>query len=66
VTVAADASAAAEIAAALPRSRVLKAFNTTIAATLASGNVGPLRTTVLIAGDDTDAKALLAGNHHNR
>ena len=61
MTVAADASAAAEIAAALPRSRVLKAFNTTIAATLASGNVGPLRTTVLIAGDDTDAKALLAG-----
>jgi predicted dinucleotide-binding enzyme len=61
VTVAADASAAAEIAAALPRSRVLKAFNTPIAATLASGNVGPLRTTVLIAGDDTDAKALLAG-----
>src|SRR3954454_22193125 len=33
----ADSSAAAEIAAALPRSRVVKAFNTTFAATLASG-----------------------------
>jgi predicted dinucleotide-binding enzyme len=61
LTVAADSSAAAEIAAALPQSRVLKAFNTTFAATLASGTVGPLPTTVLIAGDDTDAKALLAG-----
>ena len=61
LTVPADASAAAEIAAALPQSRVLKAFNTNFAATLASGNVGPLPTTVLIAGDDTDAKASLAG-----
>jgi predicted dinucleotide-binding enzyme len=61
LTVPADASAATEIAAALPRSRVLKAFNTTFAATLASGNVGPLPTTVLIAGDHTDAKTLLAG-----
>src|SRR3954462_5080601 len=56
-----DSSAAAEIAAALPESRVLKAFNTTFAGTLAAGTVGPLPTTVLIAGDDTDAKALLAG-----
>ena len=61
LTVPADGSAAAEIAAALPQSRVLKAFNTTFAATLASGNVGPLPTTVLIAGDDADAKTLLAG-----
>jgi NADPH-dependent F420 reductase len=61
LTVPADSSAAAEIAAALPQSRVLKAFNTTFAATLASGVVGPLPTTVPIAGDDADAKALLAG-----
>jgi 8-hydroxy-5-deazaflavin:NADPH oxidoreductase len=61
LTVPADGSAAAEIAAALPQSRVLKAFNTTFAGTLAAGNVGPLPTTVLIAGDDADAKALLAG-----
>jgi predicted dinucleotide-binding enzyme len=53
-------SAAAEIAAALPASRVLKAFNTTFAGTLVSQNVGPLTTTVLIAGDDADAKAALA------
>jgi 8-hydroxy-5-deazaflavin:NADPH oxidoreductase len=56
-----DSSATAAIAAVLPRSRVLKAFNTTFAATLAAGKVGPLTTTVLIAGDDADAKALLAG-----
>ena len=61
LTVQADGSAAAEIAAALPNSRVLKAFNTTFAGTLAAGTVGPLPTTVLIAGDDADAKALLAG-----
>ena len=60
LTVPADSSATAEIASALPDSRVLKAFNTTFAATLASGSVGPLTTTVLIAGDDTDAKADLA------
>ena len=61
LTVPADSSATAEIAAALPSSRVLKAFNTTFAATLASGKVGGETTTVLIAGDDADAKALLVG-----
>jgi 8-hydroxy-5-deazaflavin:NADPH oxidoreductase len=62
LVVPADGSAAAEIAAALPQSRVVKAFNTTFAATLASGTVGGQQpTTVLIAGDDADAKSLLAG-----
>ena len=56
-----DSSAAAEIAAELPSSRVLKAFNTNFAATLGSGKVGGETTTVLIAGDDADAKTLLAG-----
>ena len=60
LVVPADGSAAAEIAAALPQSRVVKAFNTTFAATLASGTVGDLTTTVLIAGDDGDAKSTLA------
>jgi predicted dinucleotide-binding enzyme len=60
-TVAADSSATAEIAAALPGSRVLKAFNTTFADTLSTGKIGDLTTTVLIAGDDADAKAELAG-----
>ena len=55
-----DSSAAAVISAALPQSRVLKAFNTTFAGTLAAGTVGPLPTTVLIAGDDADAKSVLA------
>ena len=53
-------SAAAQIQAALPHSHVLKAFNTTFAATLSSGTVGPVPTTVLIAGDDQDAKTTLA------
>jgi len=61
LVVPADSSAAAEIAAALPSSQVLKAFNTTFAATLSAGTVGPLPTTVLIAGDDADAKSALAG-----
>ena len=61
LVVPADGSAAGELAALLPSSTVLKAFNTTFAATLASGTVGDLTTTVQIAGDDADAKALLAG-----
>ena len=61
LTVPSDSSATAEIAAALPQSNVLKAFNTTFAATLAAGTVGSLTTTVLIAGDDADAKSTLAG-----
>jgi hypothetical protein len=56
----ADSSAAAEIAAALPHSAVLKAFNTNFAATLAAGTTGEASATVLIAGDNTQAKALLA------
>jgi NADPH-dependent F420 reductase len=55
-----DGSAAAEIAAALPSSRVVKAFNTNFAATLASGTVGDQATTVLVAGDDADAKSRVA------
>lgn len=61
LTVPSDSSAAAEIAAKLPGSRVVKAFNTTFAGTLAAGEVGDLTTTVLIAGDDADAKSTLAG-----
>jgi 8-hydroxy-5-deazaflavin:NADPH oxidoreductase len=61
LVVPADGSAAAEIAAALPQARVVKAFNTTFAATLVSGTVGEQPTTVLIAGDDADATSLLAG-----
>jgi NADPH-dependent F420 reductase len=60
LVVPADSSAAAELAAALPSSRVLKAFNTTFAGTLSAGTVGGQPTTVLIAGDDAEAKARLA------
>ncbi len=60
LTVPADSSAAAELAEALPQSKVLKAFNTNFAATLTSGTVGGQPTTVLIAGDDAEAKSQLA------
>lgn len=59
LTVPSNSSAAAELAAALPSSRVLKAFNTDFAATLTSGAVGDNPTTILIAGDDAEAKAIL-------
>ena len=61
LVVPADSSAAAVIADKLPGARVLKAFNTNFAATLATGVVGDDPVTVLVAGDDQDAKdALLA------
>ena len=60
LTVPPDSSAAAELAERLPGAKVLKAFNTNFAATLPSGTVGGETTTVLIAGDDADAKAELA------
>jgi len=59
LVVPADGSAAAELQALLPESRVLKAFNTTFAATLVSGTVGGSKTTVLVAGDDAAAKQSL-------
>ncbi|MEN0128009.1 MAG: NAD(P)-binding domain-containing protein [Brevundimonas sp.] len=53
-------SAAAVVAAAVPEASVLKAFNTNFASTLATGTAGAEPTTVLVAGDDADAKAALA------
>jgi len=60
LVVPADGSAADVLAAALPDSHVVKAFNTNFAGTLATGQVGELPTTVLIAGDNAGAKATLA------
>ncbi|GAA5030842.1 NADPH-dependent F420 reductase [Microbacterium fluvii] len=59
LVVPAGSSAAAELQALLPESHVLKAFNTNFAATLVAGTVGAATTTVLVAGDDADAKAAL-------
>lgn len=61
LVVSADSSATAELAAKLPQSSVLKAFNTTFAGTLVSGVVGDSGqiTTVLVAGDDPEAKGAL-------
>ena len=52
-------SAAAQLQQLLPAAKVVKAFNTNFAASLASGTVGGAPTTVLAAGDDVDAKASL-------
>lgn len=60
LVVAPDSSATAELASAVPQAKWLKAFNTTFAGTLASGKIGDLTTTVLIAGDDAQAKEQLA------
>lgn len=57
LVVPAGSSAAAELQTALPEAKVLKAFNTNFAATLVSGLEGDATTTVLVAGDDADAKA---------
>ncbi len=56
LTVPADSSAAAELQSRVPAAKVVKAFNTNFAATLATGQVGQHPTTVLVAGDDADAK----------
>lgn len=60
LVVPADSSAAALIAAILPKSKVVKAFNTTFAATLSSKTVANKeQTTVLLASDHLDAKELI-------
>lgn len=59
LTVPSDGSAAADLAAKLPTARVVKAFNTNFASTLSTGALGGSTTTVLVAGDDVDAKNAL-------
>ncbi len=49
-------SAAEELANLLPKSRVVKAFNTNFAGTLVVGAVDGHKLDVLVAGDDADAK----------
>jgi predicted dinucleotide-binding enzyme len=57
LVVPADSSAAQEIQKKLPETVVVKAFNTTFAATLASGLVGGKEPTiVLVASDDAEDK----------
>lgn len=60
LVVPAGSSATAEIQAKLPNAQVVKAFNTTFAATLAAKTIGALPTTVLLAGDSSEAKSALA------
>src|SRR5215207_4111335 len=58
----ADSSAAEEIAKAAPAgASVVKAFNTTFAGTLVSGQVAGQPLDVLIAGDDENAKQIVSG-----
>jgi len=57
----ADSSAAEELARSAPGARFVKAFNTTFAGTLSEGQVAGEPLDVFIAGDDSDAKATVAG-----
>jgi predicted dinucleotide-binding enzyme len=57
LVVPADGSAAQELAALAPDARFVKAFNTTFARTLETGEVAGQTLDVLIAGDDAEAKA---------
>src|SRR5829696_8208042 len=54
-----ESSSAAELATSLPSSQVIKAFNTVFAGTLSAKKVGPITTTVLEAGDSSNAKVAL-------
>ena len=56
LSVAPGTSAAEALAAALPKSKVVKAFNTTFAGPLANGAAAGQKLDVLIAGNDDDAK----------
>lgn len=61
LVVPADSSAAQEVAEQLPDANVIKAFNTTFAATLKTKKVADQHpTTVMMAGDDDAAKKKLA------
>lgn len=60
LVVAADSSASAELQALAPGANIVKAFNTNFAATLSAGIAGE-PATVLIAGDDAEAREALAG-----
>jgi NADPH-dependent F420 reductase len=55
-----DGSATDELARLAPEARFVKAFNTTFANTLRSGEVSGNELDVLMAGDDEDAKAAVA------
>lgn len=56
-----DIASAEEVAELLPDSRIVKAFNTAFAPTLAEGDVGGQPLDVFIAGDDDSAKNTVAG-----
>lgn len=56
LVVPADSSATRIIQEAAPGASVVKAFNANFGATLATGTTGSLPTTVLVAGDSTEAK----------
>jgi 8-hydroxy-5-deazaflavin:NADPH oxidoreductase len=60
VVTAPDSSAAEDLARAAPGARVVKAFNTTFAGTLAAGEAAGQKLDVFIASDDEDAKRTVA------
>ena len=59
LTIGHTTSAGEQVAARLPRSRVVKAFNTVMAATLATPVLGGVRQLLPVAGDDLAAKQVV-------
>jgi len=60
LVIASDTSAGEQVEAALPKSKVVKAFNTTFANTLIEGKVAGQPLDVFIAGNDESAKETVA------
>jgi predicted dinucleotide-binding enzyme len=60
LVIAPDTSAGEQVGAALPKSKVVKAFNTTFANTLIEGKVAGQPLDVFIAGNDESAKGTVA------
>ncbi|MDD1773460.1 MAG: NADPH-dependent F420 reductase [Methanomassiliicoccales archaeon] len=56
-----NTSEAEELQKMLPKSRVVKAFNTTFAHTMATGKLGNEKITIFTASDDLEAKKIVIG-----
>ncbi|MEU6083354.1 NAD(P)-binding domain-containing protein [Streptomyces sp. NPDC047108] len=59
LTIGHTTSAAEQVAVRLPRSRVVKAFNTVLAATMGTPELGGTRLLLPVAGDDAAAKSIV-------
>lgn len=61
LTIGTSSSGAEYVAAKVPGARVLQAFNTAASTTVAEPNAHGMPATVIVSGDDADAKEVIAG-----